>query len=201
MIILVIIIIHSQHDCPSQMNSNVMLCVTKVTRYHSLICKCLKPPIFIHLWSRDSNAGFRKILHWCHAFLYALYFLLWGWKITLGLLLLLSSSHWCGTAGWFYDVWIIINSLWPSDAIYRSGSSLSQAMACCPMAPSHYLNQCWLFISDVMCHWFESNFGLSAQATILYNELINYTYKITAPSLPGANELSSSRAEENGHVR
>ena len=38
------------------------------------------------------------------------------------------------------------NSLWPSDAIWqhRSGSKLDQVMACCPRAPSHYLNQYWI---------------------------------------------------------
>ena len=45
----------------------------------------------------------------------------------------------------------IINSLGPSDAIWRqkSGSTLAQVMACCLTAPSHYLNQCWLIISKV----------------------------------------------------
>ena len=39
-----------------------------------------------------------------------------------------------------------INSLWPGDAIWQhtSGSTLAQIMACCLMASSHYLNQCWL---------------------------------------------------------
>ena len=43
-------------------------------------------------------------------------------------------------------------SLWPCDVIWwqRSGSTLVQAMACCLMAPSHYLNQCWLLISEVL---------------------------------------------------
>ena len=42
-----------------------------------------------------------------------------------------------------------LNSLWPTDAIWRhrSGSTLAQVMACCLTAPSHYLNQCWLIIS------------------------------------------------------
>ena len=37
----------------------------------------------------------------------------------------------------------LLNSLWLSDAIWgqRSGSTLAQIMACCLMAPSHYLNQ------------------------------------------------------------
>ena len=56
-----------------------------------------------------------------------------------------------------------IISLWPSDAIWRhrSGSTLAQVMACCLMAPSHYLNQCWLVISEIhssisifrLTHW------------------------------------------------
>ena len=43
-----------------------------------------------------------------------------------------------------------VNSLWPSDAIWRqrSGSAMAQVMACCLTAPSHYLNQCWLIISE-----------------------------------------------------
>ena len=54
---------------------------------------------------------------------------------------------------WELDV-AAINTLWPSDAIwrYRSGSILAQAMAWCRQAPSHYLNQCWLIISQVLWH-------------------------------------------------
>ena len=45
-----------------------------------------------------------------------------------------------------------INTLWPSDTIWRylSGSTLDQLMACRLTAPSPYLNQCWLFISEVL---------------------------------------------------
>ena len=45
-----------------------------------------------------------------------------------------------------------INSVGPSDAIrrWRSWSTLVQVMACCLTAPSHYLNQCWLIISNVL---------------------------------------------------
>ena len=47
-----------------------------------------------------------------------------------------------------------INSLWPGDAIWRHGarSTLAQVMACCLMAPSHDLNQCWLIIGEVPWH-------------------------------------------------
>ena len=46
---------------------------------------------------------------------------------------------------------IKVNSLWTDDAIYmikqhRAGSTLAQVMAWCPIALSHYLNQCWLII-------------------------------------------------------
>ena len=46
----------------------------------------------------------------------------------------------------------LVNSLWPSDAIWqhRSVSTLAQVMACCLPPPSHYLNQCWLFISELL---------------------------------------------------
>ena len=48
----------------------------------------------------------------------------------------------------------LLNSLWPSDALWRqrSGSTLAQVMVCCLTASSHYLNQCWLIISEVQWH-------------------------------------------------
>ena len=51
-------------------------------------------------------------------------------------------------------VQVLVNSLRPSDAIWRwrSWSTLVQSMACCLMAPSHYLNQYWLIISEVLWH-------------------------------------------------
>ena len=58
------------------------------------------------------------------------------------------------------------NSFGPSDAIWRcrSGSTLAQVMACCLTAPSHYLNQCWLIISNVHWHSYEGNLTLDALA-------------------------------------
>ena len=54
----------------------------------------------------------------------------------------------------------LINSLWPSDAIWRQGSrsTLVQVVACCLMAPSHYLNQCWPVISKIQLHSSDGNF-------------------------------------------
>ena len=42
-------------------------------------------------------------------------------------------------------------SLWHCDTIWwhKSGWTLTQAMACCLMVPSHCLNQYWLFINGV----------------------------------------------------
>ena len=65
---------------------------------------------------------------------------------------------------------------------HRSGSTLAQVMTRYLMAPSHYLNRCWLLISEVLWHSSESDFTVSATAIILYNEFKNYTFKITATS-------------------
>ena len=56
--------------------------------------------------------------------------------------------------------WIIINSLWPSNAIWRHrfGSILAQIMACCLVAPSHCVNQSWLVINLVWWHQSQGNF-------------------------------------------
>ena len=51
-------------------------------------------------------------------------------------------------------------------------------MACCLKAPSRYLSQYWLLIDEVIQHSPETNFTVSVQATILYNEFENYTFKI-----------------------
>ena len=47
-----------------------------------------------------------------------------------------------------------VNTLWPNDTIWRqrSGSTLAQVMACCLTAPSRYLHQCWLTISEDQTH-------------------------------------------------
>ena len=60
----------------------------------------------------------------------------------------------------------LVNSLWPSDAIWWhwSGSALAQVMACCLRAPSHYLNQCRLIISMVHLHSYEGSFTRDTSA-------------------------------------
>ena len=62
-----------------------------------------------------------------------------------------------------------VNSLWPSDTTWwlRSGSTLVQAMACCLMAASHYMNWCRLIISEILWYFWEGNFAWSAQGICL----------------------------------
>ena len=107
--------------------------------------------------------------------------------------------------GW-YHVAHYIKSLWPRDAIWphRSESTLAQAMACCLTAPSHYLNQCWLIISEVHQHCYLNQFWLlingvlwyslericasSGHVIMLYNEFEIIHFRLL-PYLPGANDL------------
>ena len=57
--------------------------------------------------------------------------------------------------GWCHMVsWNLLTHLWPNETMWRhrSVSALAQAMACCLMVSSHYLNKCWLIISEVLWH-------------------------------------------------
>ena len=55
---------------------------------------------------------------------------------------------------WLWCKLLNLNSLWPSDPMWRpcSGLTLAQVMACCLTAPSHYLNQCWLIVREIQWH-------------------------------------------------
>ena len=80
------------------------------------------------------------------------------------------------------------DSLRPSDAIWwhRPGSTLAQAMACCLMAPSHYLNQSWLIVSKAQWHSSKGNFRKKIPQPPI-SELVWKTYlsKITFQSPRG----------------
>ena len=75
----------------------------------------------------------------------------------------------------FMCMWLFIhdwiNSLWPSDTIWRhiSGSTLAQVMDFCLTAPSHYLDQRWLIISKVQWHSSECNFTRDTSAISHWN--------------------------------
>ena len=66
-----------------------------------------------------------------------------------------------------------------------SESTMAEVMVCWLTAPSHYLNQCSVFISEVHYHSVESKFTASGQATILINKFEDYTFKIAAASPKG----------------
>ena len=127
----------------------------------SKLTKCIfmKTQIWVNISSGESLPGGTKhYLNQC-------------WLIIInGILWHSPESHFVATAQdinskkeFEYYTWNIIstsargqwiNSLWPSDAIWRqeSGSTLAQVMACCLTATSHYLNQYWLIISEVQWH-------------------------------------------------
>ena len=100
-----------------------------------------------------------------------------------------------------FSTWI--NSLWLSDAIWqhRSESTLTEVMVCFLMAPSNYLNQCWLIISEVLHHSPE-NFTASAPATILHNQFENYSFKTTATFPRGrwVNFIKDSKYETQTYI-
>ena len=80
-----------------------------------------------------------------------------------------------------------VNSLWPSEAIWQhgSGSTLAQVMACCLMAPSHYLNQCWLTTSKIEWHSSRDNFARDTSAINHWNYLKNQVPKMSFKFLRG----------------
>ena len=52
------------------------------------------------------------------------------------------------------------------------------------MAPSLYLNHCWLLIGKVLWHSPQNNFTENVKATILYDEFENHILEITGTSPP-----------------
>ena len=80
-------------------------------------------------------------------------------RLQTGVHLAQASLCWCRQGSQ-------INSLWPSDAIWRQEfrSTLVQVMSSCLTAPSHYLNQCWLIIKKDQWCSSEGNFAWDVTA-------------------------------------
>ena len=76
------------------------------------------------------------------------------------------------------NVLYYFNSLWSSDAIWRhrSRSTLAQGMACCLTAPSHYLNQYWIFIKGVL--WQSSGSNFPSVHELMWCIIAMYTYHL-----------------------
>ena len=83
---------------------------------------------------------------------------------------------------WESVIFYFINSLWPGDTIWwlRSGQHWWL-----PDDTSHYRNQCWLLICEILLHALRINFICSAKVTIMYNEFEN---QVTL-TIPGVREL------------
>ena len=81
-----------------------------------------------------------------------------------------------------------VNSPWSHDAIWqhRSGSTMGQEMAWCQTAPSHYLNQCWPPISEVLSQLPESTQEIFC--------MIIKKYTATCPRRQWVNSLRPSDA-------
>ena len=60
----------------------------------------------------------------------------------------------------------------PLQRCQQSGSTLT--------APSHYMNQCWYLINEVLWHSLESSFTATATATFLFNKFENHIFNISA---------------------
>ena len=80
---------------------------------------------------------------------------------------------------------IEFNSLLPRDVIWhhRSCSSIVHVMAYCLMAPSLYLNQFWIIISEVLYHLPERNFTGHAWDIYPWYDFENYSVNITGTSI------------------
>ena len=90
----------------------------------------------------------------------------------------------------------LLSSLGPHGAIW---STPVQVMACCLMAPSHYLSQCWLIISKILWHSSEDIIIRRFQDTNQQSKIENYIFKITlrSPRDQWVNSLSPERCDRN----
>ena len=92
---------------------------------------------------------------------------------------------------WFINAYFKFMS---SDAIWwnRYGLMFDQVMACCLTAPSHYLNQCWLIISEAHWHSAEGNFrGKYWKYQLM--KCFTIMHLKSHPGLPGANALRKKK--------
>ena len=73
----------------------------------------------------------------------------------------------------------MVHSLWPNDAIgwHTSGPTFVLAIACCLTAPIHYLNQCWLSITEAFWHWAEGNFTETVPAITHFKVFETHMFK------------------------
>ena len=124
---------------------------------------------------------------WCHQA--ASHYLSQCWPRSLSPYGVISPQSVSALAPW--DRWFYFNSLWPSDTIWKhkSGSTLAQVMACCLMAPSHYLTN--LDLSSVRSNGIHLSAILQeiAQPSVTKISFVIIHLKFCS-NLSGANELT-----------
>ena len=76
-------------------------------------------------------------------------------------------------------------------------SLLVQVMASCLMAPSHYLNQCWLIINKVPWHnWHSHENGFTKVFKIAISKMsLKITLSKLLPHFPGVNGLTNNLSD------
>ena len=83
-----------------------------------------------------------------------------------------------------------VKSLWPCDPNWwpSTGPTLAKIIDCCLKAPSHYLNQCWLFISKIL--WLSQKSNL--QHKLLFCTIsLKIIFFNSLSKFPGTNELKN----------
>ena len=132
------------------------LCLITSNGYETLL-------IWVHIWT-------------LHPYVTSKYITLCCFKLISGVWLWLPKRQFSPSA--LYSM----NSLWPGDSIWRHGtrSTLAQVMACCLMAPSHHLNQCWLIIGEVPWHSSQDIILRWCEDTNQWNKIENCSFKIAS---------------------
>ena len=95
---------------------------------------------------------------------------------------IMTSLQWCRV-----DSFVNIKALLLSAAMWRHRfrPTLAQVMACCLMAPSHYLDQSWHIIKCALWYSTDCNFTRKAREHNLEYLLGDCTFQLS-PHLPGA---------------
>ena len=89
----------------------------------------------------------------------------------------------------FLNIYLIQLTHWGLKTPYGDIDLGQRHQDLCLTAPSHYLNQCWLIISEVKWHSYYRNFSRDAQPSIT-KICMKITYIKFHSNFPGANELA-----------
>ena len=145
----------------------------------------------VYLWNGVQYINFSNILVNIFIFCIQHFFLIIFLFVSLSTYLERHVISSCFLRGWYNSKSLVFNSLWPRHAIWWIWSTLVQA--CYLTSPSHYLNQCWLIISEVLWHSPEGNFtGNTWKISILDTSLKLTVVAAASPCGQWVNKLSVS---------